>query len=595
MKHKITYYLILLLASTKFYSQDSNVKASVDMDFFGNLYINAELNNLNVNKDTIVIDDQILIHKDFAKLIRGVKLNNISLIEYKPLSKKIDYVINLPKTKNASYLKNSNFFITMINYLPTSKKDFTKKKSYDIKFNFPDKFEVIYPDKKDLQEKYTYPPPIISGEFIKNTILNFDVYNLKKDNSNSKRMQEVITEIDNALAFFQKFYPAINKKPKIIFLPIKRPSAKTLENAIIFDSKILDDNVPLQKRLIAHEVSHLWWGVGGITFDNHILTEGIAEYLALKYMSYIGENKYVYNQNNAKLYHIEGDCELKKELESSKSKKDSYVYSYELTPLALFDIENKGLNVFDKLAEFYNNHQNSTNKIPYLELFHFLNSDNKYDLNFNFPDIYITENANDVIVNCISNRENNVVVEFEDYTNKIYRDVLLFNSDNKQYKFDKKKIKQIKIDPEYKVLQTSRLNDVWNAENSSIFYKNNYDLKKVMQPEILEKSEKFIKYLFSNSSEEIKDFTCESNHWLVKKINDLKNNISKDENKIITGASTYLKTNKEYNRIEIKLSYLTNEKSKFIYFYLYFDKNYESLQDFKLIDEESDDFESEED
>lgn len=595
MKHRITYYLILLLASIKIYSQDSKVKANVDMDFFGNLYVNAELNNLNVNKDTIVIDDQILIHKDFAKLIRGVKRNNISLIEYKPLSKKIDYVINLPKGKNSTYLKSADFFITTINYLPILKIDFSKKKKFDLNFNFPEKYKVVYPDKHDLLETYTYPPPIIAGDFIKNSTLGFDVYTLKNDSKKSERINEIITEIDNAFKFYHKVYPKITKKPKIIFLPIKNPSAKTLENAIVFDTELLNEKNPLQKRLIAHEVSHLWWGTGGITFDNHILTEGIAEYLALKYMSYIGEDKYVYNQNNAKLYHIEGDYELKKELESSKSKKDSYVYSYELTPLALFNIENKGINVFDKLAEFYNNHQNSTNKIPYLELFHFLNSDNKYDLSFNFPDIYITENAIDVIVNCISNRENNVVVEFEDYTNKIYRDVLLFNSDNKQYKFDKKKIKQIKIDPEYKVLQTSRLNDVWNADNSSIFYKNNYDLKNVMQPEIIEKSEKFIKYLFSNSSEEIKDFTCESNHWLVKKINDLKNNITKDESKIITGASTYLKTNKEYNRIEIKLSYLTNEKSKFIYFYLYYDKNYESLQDFKLIDEESDDFESEED
>ncbi len=34
MKHIIIYYLILLLASTKFYSQDSNVKANIEMDFF---------------------------------------------------------------------------------------------------------------------------------------------------------------------------------------------------------------------------------------------------------------------------------------------------------------------------------------------------------------------------------------------------------------------------------------------------------------------------------------------------------------------------------------------------------------------------------
>jgi hypothetical protein len=592
MKHIIIYYLFLLLASTKFYSQDSNVKANVDTDFFGNLYVNAELNNLNVNKDTIVIDDQILIHKDFAKLIRGVKLNNISLIEYKPLSNKIDYVINLPKGKNSSYLKSSDFFITTINYLPIIKRDFTKKKKFDLHFNFPEKFQVIYPDNNDLEETYTYPPPIIAGNFIKNTILDFNVFTLKKDSKKSQRINEIITEIDNVFSFFQKKYPHIIKKPKIIFLPIENPSAKTLENAIIFDSNILDDNVPLEKRLIAHEVSHLWWGVGGITFDNHILTEGIAEYLALKYMSYIGENKYVYNRNNAKLYHIEGDYELKKELESSKSKKDSYVYSYELAPLVLFDMENKGIKVFDKLIEFYNIHQNETTKIPYIELFKFLNSENGYDINFNFPDFYIVENDGKVQINCTSNMEKNVEVEFTDNLDKTYKETLNFINNHKQFEFNAKDFKKVVIDPDYKVLQTTRLNDVWNADNKSIFYKNNYYLKNEIKPEILEKSQKFIDYLFSNSPEKIEYFTCQSNFWLIKKINELKNEIDKDQNKVITGASTYFKIYKDLNKIEIKLTYLTNEKSKFIYFNLYFDKNYEYLQNFKLeseLDEKNED------
>ena len=61
---------------------------------------------------------------------------------------------------------------------------------------------------------------------------------------------------------------------------------------------------------------------------------------------------------------------------------------------------------------------------------------------------------------------------------------------------------------------------------------------------------------------------------------------------MITGASTYLKVNEELNKIEIKLTYLTNKKSKFIYFNLYFDKNYEYLQNFKLeseLDEKNED------
>ena len=71
MKHIIIYYLILLLASTKFYSQDSNVKANIEMDFFGNLYIDAKLPNLDIKKDTLIIDNDILIHKNYATIIGG--------------------------------------------------------------------------------------------------------------------------------------------------------------------------------------------------------------------------------------------------------------------------------------------------------------------------------------------------------------------------------------------------------------------------------------------------------------------------------------------------------------------------------------------
>ncbi|WP_300056923.1 hypothetical protein [Flavobacterium sp.] len=587
----LTIFLVFNI-SESLLSQEIDIEANIKMDLFGNLSINAELLNLEKNQDEIVIDNEILIHNDFAKLIRGVKLNGVQLIEYKPVSKRINFVINLPKSKNSSYLKSSDFFITTINYLPILKSDFSKKKKFDLHFDFPKKFQVIYPDESDLQETYTYPPPIIAGDFIKNTILGFDVFTLENDFNKGKRVKEILTEIDNAFSFFQKFYPNITKKPKIIFIPIKTPDAKTLENAIVFDTKILDEKIPLQKRLIAHEVSHLWWGVGGITLDNRILTEGIAEYLALKYMDNIGEDKYVNNQKNVKLYHIEGNYDFKSALENKKNKKESFVYSYELAPLFLFDMESRGINVFNKLHEFYKNHYlNNSKIIPYQELLYFLNSENKYDLSFNLPDFYITENEGKLYVNCSINRINMVEVEFTNKLDYTYRDTLTFDNNIVKYEFNSQEFKKIIIDPDYQVLQTSRLNDVWNSENTSIFDKNNYYFKNTSLPIVLEKSEKFVDYLLSNSADKIEDFTCESNFGLTKKIKELKDEVDKDKNKSITGASTYLKVNNEYNRIEIKLTYLSEGKSKFVYFYLYFDKNYEYLQNFKLVANESEDIE----
>lgn len=580
----LTIFLIFNF-TTSLLGQEDNIEASVKMDLFGNLYVNAKLFGLEKNTETIVIDNDILIHSDFAKLIRGIKINSVQLIEYKPVSKKIDYVINLPKGKNSSYLKASDFFLTTINYLPILKSEFSKKKKFDLHFDFPEKFQIIYPDESDLLETYTYVPPIIAGEFIKSTIHDFNVYNLKSYSKSVKRIQDILEVVDNAFSFFQKFYPKIIKKPKIIFLPIKTSDAKTLENAIIFDTKILDEKIPLQKRLIAHEVSHLWWGVGGITFDNNSITEGIAEYLALKYMDNIDEGKYVKTQKNIKLYHIEGNYDFNDVLDKKKNKKNSFVYSYELIPLIFFDMENRGINVFNKLFEFYINHQGTSEIISYQDFFYFLNSEIKYDFSFNFPDFYITEKEEKLFINCSISGKNTIEVEFTNNKNNTYRETLTFDNDISIHQLNPHEFKKIIIDPDYKVLQTSRLNDIWLSNESSIFSKNRYFSVEDSNPIALSYSTKMLDYLFSKNNVNINDLTCEDNLWLIEKIDRLKKSININDDIILTGASTLLKEgDNNLYRIDIKATYYSkgDNSSRFIYFYLYYDKDLKYLQNFKL-------------
>ena len=153
MKHIIIYYLILLLASTKFYSQDSNVKANIEMDFFGNLYIDAKLPNLDIKKDTLIIDNDILIHKNYATLIGGYRSGSSYLIKYIPKINELSYVVNLPKNSGNSYVKKPDYFFTFINYLPSLRQSINKEKEFNIKFNFTNKFKVVYPDSLDLTKK----------------------------------------------------------------------------------------------------------------------------------------------------------------------------------------------------------------------------------------------------------------------------------------------------------------------------------------------------------------------------------------------------------------------------------------------------------
>ncbi len=148
--------------------------------FFGNLYIDAKLPNLDIKKDTLIIDNDILIHKNYATLIGGYRSGSSYLIKYIPKINELSYVVNLPKNSGNSYVKKPDYFFTFIKYLPSLRQSINKEKEFNIKFNFPNKFKVVYPDSLDLTKKIITTPPIIAGDFIESEIEDFKVFNFKK-------------------------------------------------------------------------------------------------------------------------------------------------------------------------------------------------------------------------------------------------------------------------------------------------------------------------------------------------------------------------------------------------------------------------------
>ena len=534
--------LFFFLSIITSFAQETDVVAKVEMDFFGNLYVDAVLPKLDIKNDTLIIDDDILIHKNYASLIGGVRIGGSYLINYIPKANELSYVINLPKNSGNSYVKKSDYFFTFIKYLPTQKQSINKEKKINIKFDFPKKFKVIYPDSLDLTKKFIAIPPIVAGDFIESQIEGFKVYNLKKESKRKKEIDKVILVIKDAYDFYQIKYPKKDLKPKIIFLPLDGSlGGRTIRDAIVLDSSILNDTLKLEKRLIAHEVAHLWWGSYGVRLDNLSIIEGIAEYMSLKYMEYIKESLYTKKSLNTKFYHIEGFIDDNILSSKKRSVEENGILNYDFAPLLFFNVEKGSNNLYDILSEFYKTNEgyNTYISVSKLELFLKKNGLSPIISESILPDYFFMEDGEKLILRGINFKNNQKLnIEFTDNSSVKKIKTYSFTSKTNEYIFYKKNLKKIVLDPEFEILQFSRLNDMWINGETSVFSKNRYFTIESTKPEVVSLSNKMLNYLFSKNNVTIDDITCKENLWLIEKIDKLKDNINKNKEIVITGAST---------------------------------------------------------
>ena len=86
---------------------------------------------------------------------------------------------------------------------------------------------------------------------------------------------------------------------------------------------------------------------------------------------------------------------------------------------------------------------------------------------------------------------------------------------------DTNNIKKVIIDPEYKIQQVSRLNDIWNLEDNNIFNRNRYFSTSKLNPKMLEISNEIGKYFSNLENNEItKNLVIDNKEKLM--FNDLK-------------------------------------------------------------------------
>ena len=98
-------------------------------------------------------------------------------------------------------------------------------------------------------------------------------------------------------------------------------------------------------------------------------------------------------------------------------------------------------------------------------------------------------------------------------------------------------IKKITLDPEYKIQQVSRLNDIWNAEDNNIFKRNRYFSTAKLNPKMLEISNEIGNYLnYLDNNEITKNLVIDEKDKV--KFKELKTKYLNSKSIILSGASS---------------------------------------------------------
>lgn len=582
---KVFLFLFFILVYYSF-SQENVITANVEVDIYGNLFVNNTIPNLEMMQDTVVTHGRILLHKDQASLQGSLMLGKVNNKQYLPKTNDFSFAVNLLKEKSDSYRMTADFFLASISYMVTLKKDFGEKRRFHVDATLPDGYTLIYPNSEDLKEVYLYPPPIIAGDFYHSKIEGFDVYNLNKFKKRKDKVKDILTVINDAYNFYLQTYPARKRKPKIVFVPFisKTLLGKTFDNLILLNSRMLKNGAKIETRLLSHEVAHLFWGVSGLSFKASVLTEGITEYMSLKYLDFKNEAEELKSLINKKGYRSEGLREAS--VVSKKVKKEDYkTFGYEFSPLLFLYNEKENSNLYEDLSQFYTEKIPSNTMVTLGELQEFLKRKAAPLLTSNtLPDFFITETENQLIINGFTLEDCKVEVVKSLADGSVEKHSLAFSYKNDTYSFSKTNLEKITIDPDYKVLQFSRLNDIWRKDETSYSSKNRYfDLKDV-NPKVLAISDGLLRYLETKDNSLLNDLICKENVWLANSYQELKDEIYKDvEGDItITGASTYYY--KGGKSMTIKMVYFTKNSntSKLVYLRLYLDADLNYVQGLKV-------------
>lgn len=517
MKRKILLFTLFLKCALLFAQEE--ITAKVIIDEYSNLQVN-QIFNANT-KDIYSFPKEISLNPKEAIFLKekGIfkecEIQNVNNIKFEIVTDKSSI--------------NNDFFISDLRYLGVKNDELYKLKKINLDIS-SNKYKIIFPTQEDLKRNYVRSPKIIAGNFNFFEENGFKVFYLENEKEYLDEMKKANIGMSNSFNYYSKYFGE-KSKPRIAFAPLNKPSI-TNENIIVYDSNVIKGKN--RENSISHEIAHIWFGQDGLIIKERPLTEGIAEFLSMQYViSKLGE-KQLDKSINERLYNLEGQTSLEALKKSNLNANSNHLLSYELLPIYFQTRLLNNPNFINELGEFYKN--NVEKKLVDLNDINIFFQSKGYEVISTdelFPDFFISEcSPNEVCIKSNSEKEYDVELGIIDSNNQKSLKTLSFSKEQKEQKINIENINRIVIDPSYKILQVSRLNDVWSKTDNNVFNRNRY-FKISPRDDIAFLSNEVANYL-SRKSENISNKISVS----AKEKNELKELRNNNLKKILTGGAT---------------------------------------------------------
>lgn len=517
MKRNILFFVLLLKCALLSAQEEINAKVIIDEN--SNLQV-TQVFNENNNDNYLFPKEVSLNQKEFKFLRENDKLKEYEIQNVNNIS--FEIITNTSKL-------NNDFLITNLKYAGIKSKDFFDLKKFNLDISSK-KYNIIFPSIDDLKETYTTSPKIVAGNFNSFEENGFKVYYLENEKEYLNEMKNASIGMSNSFNYYSKYFGE-KRKPKIVFAP-NNETSETTENLIVYNSDVVKGKN--KENTISHEIGHIWFGQDGIIIKERPLTEGIAEFLSMQYIiSQLGQ-KQLDVSINERLYQLEGEKSLHKLKEKDLDLKKSLSLSYRLLPMYFYSRQLRSSNFTNELSELYKEKEKER-KTSLEDINNFFQSKGYEIISTDelFPDFYISDSIPNEI-SIISNSEKSYEVEIGivDSNNQKSIKTLTFSKEQKNQKINVENINKIVIDPSYKILQISRLNDIWSKNDNNVFNKNRY-FKIDSKEDIAFISNEVANYL-SRKTEKITNKINIS----LREENDLKELRNNNSKKTLTGAAT---------------------------------------------------------
>jgi hypothetical protein len=182
------------------------------------------------------------------------------------------------------------------------------------------------------------------------------------------------------------------------------------------------------------------------------------------------------------------------------------------------------------------------------------------------------------VIRGATNNPKEVIVEYIKEDNTISYDTLKFSKTSKTFRVQKAGIIKANINPENKVHQFSKLNDVWLKDQQSLFSKNSYFNKGKIHPKIINMSERFLDYILDKNII-IESDICDSQFKLKSELNVVKEVLKNEGLNTIIPTGAVARYNRKRNVIDLKFTYYSRigNKSKLMVLQLFTDKDIKYL------------------